>query len=99
MADIRGEFYHKIKTPYGTRKVHQSGPIVLYLNDVFHATDLPLADHGNMLVTGFSCQRELLISELDRDGNTISIRLLNVRKGKIVAKTERGNLDKWAVWN
>lgn len=88
-----------IQTPYGARKIHSSGPLVACLNDEFHRTNLPLARQSNMRVTAFSSRRELIVSEQDRDGKAIFKRLLDVEKGKIIAKTVRGDMNKWEMWD
>jgi hypothetical protein len=95
---IPGGAFKKLKTPIGMRKFHHGGALIFHLNDEFHATDLPYAGRQNVYVTGFTSLEELIISEKDRDGNVIFLRLIDLRKRKVIAKTVRGDAERWEAW-
>jgi hypothetical protein len=95
---IPGGSFKKLRTPLGLRKVHHGGPIMVFLNDEFHATELPFANRSNVEVTGFTSRKELIVSEKDRDGNVIFQRLIDLQKRKVIAKTVRGEIDRWEAW-
>jgi hypothetical protein len=95
---IPGGTFKKMKTPLGVRKFHNGGAILFHLNDEFHGADLPYARRRNVYVTGFTSRQELIISERDRDGNVIFRRLIDLRKRKVIAKTVRGDSERWESW-
>jgi hypothetical protein len=95
---IPGGSYKKMQTPLGVRKFHHGGALLFHLNDEFHAADLPYASRPNVDVTGFTSREELIISERDRDDNVIFRRLIDLRKRKVIAKTVRGDADRWEAW-
>ncbi len=98
VSTIPGGSFQKMQTPLGVRKFYHGGALLFHLNAEFHAADLPYASRLNVDVTGFTSRQELIVSERDRDGQVIFRRLIDLRKRKVIAKTVRGDAERWEAW-